>query len=75
MFWKRAALIVGSLIAYAVIGNLIVHGLPRSRPPVFDEALCQRALLDAHKGHPDPQLIEECRRKGLPKVTRPYKVH
>ena len=56
----------------SIVGNWIVHGSPPERPAIFDEARCQRARLDARKGNADPQLIEECHRRGLlPDFTIP----
>ncbi|WP_027143132.1 hypothetical protein [Mesorhizobium sp. WSM3626] len=60
----KAALMIGSLAAYWFVGSWL-RGDFVETPEIYKVAKCQRAVIDARKGHPDPQLLEECRSKGL----------
>ena len=65
---QQAALILGAMVAYYFIGNYIQHGPGyfKGESPILAEARCKRAALNAKKGKmADPQLLEECRRKGF----------
>ena len=63
----KAALVVGSLVAFYYIGNFIQHGGGQEDDlsPIREEARCKRAALNEKAGRPDPKLLRACRRKGI----------
>lgn len=56
---QRIGLVVGALVAYYFIGNYLQHGSQPDLPPIYEEARCQRALLD--QGLSTAELAESCR--------------
>ncbi|MER8745839.1 hypothetical protein NKH54_22540 [Mesorhizobium sp. M1004] len=55
---------IGSLAAYYFVAAWM-RGDFVEIPEVYKVAKCQRAVIEARKGHPDPELLAECRRAGL----------
>jgi hypothetical protein len=67
----RIAVVTAVLVAYYFVGNRLMRG--PDEDPIFYEARCKRAALNAAKGTDyDPQLLAECREKGIiPPLTSP----
>ena len=60
----KASLVFGSLAIYYFVGTWM-RGDYADHPEIYETAKCQRAVIDARKSIANPQLLDECRRKGL----------
>ena len=60
----KASLVFGSLAIYYFVGTWM-RGDYADHPEIYETAKCQRAVIDARKSIANPQLLDECRLKGL----------